>query len=153
MLLGLGLRPTLARLGAWARAPAATLVLAALAAQVHSPHPRARVLPSLRAPRRPALPRTAPSFRTSASPSVSSVAVVSEACVSPLSAALNSPARQVGLHYRAIDQSGNTHVRDLGRAHLAPLPHGAIMVSQGDLVTNSMRHSPFPPVLNGHVSS
>ena len=36
---------------------------------------------------------------------------------------------QVGLHYRAIDQSGNTHVRDLGRAHLAPLPHGAIIVS------------------------
>ena len=53
---------------------------------------------------------------------------------------------QVGINYKAIDQSGNTHMRDLGRAHLQLLPKSSLIISQGDMVTNAMRY-PYPIIL------
>ncbi|EKX41692.1 hypothetical protein GUITHDRAFT_112399 [Guillardia theta CCMP2712] len=47
---------------------------------------------------------------------------------------------QVGINYKSMDQSKNLHVRDLGRKHLEFLPPNTILISQGDLVTNSMRY-------------
>ena len=47
---------------------------------------------------------------------------------------------QIGLNYKSLDQSQNRHISELGRKHLEFLPPNAIMISQGDMVTNSMRY-------------
>ena len=47
---------------------------------------------------------------------------------------------QVALNYQRLDQSDNQHIAELGRKHLQYLPKNSIVISQGDMVTNSMRY-------------
>jgi hypothetical protein len=47
---------------------------------------------------------------------------------------------QVGLNYKRLDQSDNTHIAELGKKSLEFLPKKAIIISQGDMVTNAMRY-------------
>jgi len=47
---------------------------------------------------------------------------------------------QVVLNYKSLDQSDNTHIAELGKKHLQYLPKNSIIISQGDMVTNSMRY-------------
>lgn len=49
-------------------------------------------------------------------------------------------AAQIGLNYRSLDQSQNTHISDLGKKSLEFLPPNTILISQGDMVTNSIRY-------------
>jgi hypothetical protein len=47
---------------------------------------------------------------------------------------------QVGLNYKKMDQSDNTHVAELGKKCLQYMPKNSIIISQGDMVTNAMRY-------------
>jgi hypothetical protein len=37
---------------------------------------------------------------------------------------------QVGINYKALDQSDNTHIAELGKKHLQYLPKNSIVISQ-----------------------
>ena len=47
---------------------------------------------------------------------------------------------QIGLNFAKLDQSNNYHIAELGKKHLQYLPKSAIVISQGDMITNSMRY-------------
>uniref|UniRef100_A0A7S4JJE5 DUF2723 domain-containing protein n=1 Tax=Guillardia theta TaxID=55529 RepID=A0A7S4JJE5_GUITH len=47
---------------------------------------------------------------------------------------------QVGLHYRAMDQSQNRFVYRYGLMHIENLPKNAILIVKGDVITNSIRY-------------
>ncbi|KAJ9456357.1 Transmembrane protein 260-like protein [Diplonema papillatum] len=57
-----------------------------------------------------------------------------------LLAAVVVAACQVRGHHHAMDQSRNHIVRDFGRAILAPLPRGAVVLTKGDIMINSARY-------------
>lgn len=55
--------------------------------------------------------------------------------------ALAAVALQLGLHYARQDQSDNDYVGGYGRAILAPLPERALLLTRGDVITNSVRYA------------
>lgn len=46
----------------------------------------------------------------------------------------------VGVNFKAMDQSGNHFVIQFGEALLKSRKEGAILLTQGDMVTNSIRY-------------
>ncbi len=55
--------------------------------------------------------------------------------------ALAAVALQLGLHYAHQDQSDNDYVGGYGRTILAPLPERALLLTRGDVITNSVRYA------------
>jgi hypothetical protein len=48
---------------------------------------------------------------------------------------------QLGLHFGRHDQSGNDHVGIYGRAILEALPADAVLLTRGDVITNTVRYA------------